>query len=103
MESINQYGRTPHEIAQIICEMNPEIKMVSYHPNIQSEQSISAELRQRKDKLENQLEYSRIEKGEHDIKGPFFTKPSQPAHPNSSRRNITDWARTNGLHFASLR
>lgn len=101
MESINQYGRTPHEIAEIICEMNPEIKLKG--ESYPGDDPDMAELKHRKEMLENQIEDLRIMNDDYDIKTPFFTKPSQPAHPNSSRRNTTEWARTNGLHFASLR
>ena len=72
MSTINQYGRTPQEIALIIASMNPAIKISDTEYHRYSPEKKNPETKKRLDDLEAQLEQAAIESGEYESHGVYM-------------------------------
>lgn len=72
MSTINQYGRTPQEIAIIIASMNPAIKISDTEYHRYSPEKKNPETKKRLDELEAELERIAISNGEYESRGVYM-------------------------------
>lgn len=101
MESINEGGKTAHEIAQIIKSMNPNIT-----DSETSENNIESRL-DNKHRLDDYLyhkELSDIANGDYESHGLFLAKLPKPVNPRSveaaRKGGNKGWTNSNGHYFS---
>ncbi|AUR98104.1 hypothetical protein NVP1247A_30 [Vibrio phage 1.247.A._10N.261.54.E12] len=101
MESINEYGRSAADIANIIAGMDNHICDSSV---IDKRQARRAEVKARMDAVTFGKELEQINNDEYDIHGVRLTKAPDPANPNSIKYarsgGNNGWTASNGYIFA---
>lgn len=102
MESINEFGRSAAEIAQIIAKMDNNVCDESV---IDSQHSRKVETRKRMQEIEAQIEEEIINRGEYEMHGIGLTKAPTPSSPNSIKYaregGNKGWTESNGYYFAN--